>query len=83
LVSGSTYNHEYENISDTMPTEILDTLKRYDASGNIFDNFAYQYLVENNHLVKNRLYHINDPATPLTSGADIIDQGTFTSTPAI
>ena len=51
-------------------------------TGIFFDNFAYKYLVENNHLVQNCFYHINDPATPLTSGADIIDQGTFTSTPA-
>jgi hypothetical protein len=43
-------------------------------TGIFFDNFAYKYLVENNHLVQNCFYHINDPATPLTSGADIIDQ---------
>jgi len=58
----------------------LKTLARYAANGNIFDNFTYNYLMDGNgKLMQNRLYHINDAATPLTNGEDITDQGTFMS----
>jgi RHS repeat-associated protein len=76
----TSWTDKYKNTFDYDANGNIDTLHRYDANQNIFDNFTYNYLRDGNgKLMQNRLYHINDAATPLTSGEDITDQGTFES----
>ena len=48
--------------------------QNFEKHKNIFDNFTYNYLTNNNHLVQNHLYHVNDAvATGLASNEDISD----------
>ena len=76
----TSWTDSYKNTFGYDANGNIDTLTRYSSTGIMFDNFSYKYLRDaSGNLVQNRLYHVKDAATPLTSGEDITDQGAFVS----
>jgi murein DD-endopeptidase MepM/ murein hydrolase activator NlpD/photosystem II stability/assembly factor-like uncharacterized protein len=76
--NGSGWTDKYKNTFSYDANGNIDSLKRYDSLGNMFDNLTYDYLKDaSGNLMQNRLYNVNDNATRLASKEDIADQGTF------
>ncbi len=89
--NGSTYNDRYYNAfsydANACPSgakrrrgNIL-TQVRHNEAGTRVENLSYKYERNaNGHLLRNRLYHVNETVSAGAFADDIDDQGTFTTT---
>jgi len=72
-----TQAHLYRNSFTYDPNGNIETQKRWDEMGVLFEDLAYQYNKLDGEIIQNRLYHVNDAISASAQEGDIEDQGTF------
>jgi hypothetical protein len=74
-----TYDNRYFNEFVYDPNGNILTQKRHLRNGTQIEDLTYQYHYQNNRLIQNRLYHVNDAIGAGVDATDIDDMGAFTA----